>query len=174
MLFRSIFASLATTHQLIALVFLFWSMHQALHPSSPPPSILRPEKSYSLRGLFCGLVASFMNFFEGRCPWYKFASFVTNFFKGMCFCSTIATFSENAFRYICFFFRSLGPFGKSSKYNCCICKWTLPFNKFLELVDPFQQIPFLLQKLLKVIVFVVSHLTTSMDIGSPFVLSSFL
>jgi hypothetical protein len=40
------------------------------------------------------------------------------------------------------------------------------FNKFMESVDPFQQIPFLLQKLPKVIIFVVSHLTTSLDPSS--------
>ncbi len=156
------------------MVSLFWSRHQALYLSSPPPFVLSLEKNSSLRGPFYGSIASPMNCFERSCLWSKFASSVTNFFKDMCFCFVVATFFENTLRYICSFFTSLTPSRKSSKYNYCFHKWTLSFNKVLESIDPFQIIPFLLQKLPEVTIFIVSHLTTSLGIGFPFLLSSFL
>jgi hypothetical protein len=86
MLLRSFFARPTATHQPITLVYLFWSRHETFHPSSPPPSILSPQKSSSLRGPFYGSIVFFMNFFERRCFWFKFVSSITNFFKGMCLC----------------------------------------------------------------------------------------
>jgi hypothetical protein len=88
-------------------------------------------------------------------------------FSRACLCSVVATFFENALTYICSFFTSLAPSGKSTKENYCLCKWTLPFNKFMESADPFQQIPFLLEKLPEITIFVVSHLQLPWTLVPP-------
>jgi hypothetical protein len=64
-------------------------------------------------------------------------------------------------------FHLLSSIRKSTKYNYCLCKWTLPFNKFMESADPFQQIPFLLEKLPEITIFVVSHLQLPWTLVPP-------